>query len=380
MSRSSIFNFEALEGFTPRVPAGLLAAAALVFCLELGVRAAPDKWLIPYYSRLGFRVFMERVVLPKFKEPKIAIVGTSRSAHALMPTAMDEALKLPAFSTVNLSIFGSRTSDWLDLYERNRAKLSHCKLFIVVVDEWSFSSGVGNDEQFCLDAPLLDRLNFAQPTESPPPEKDVAESEVDYERRRKKEEAEKYGALRLKRNRLLADWAFNMRLKLGFLAPAVAKSLHLGKKREPVFDATHMIRSNDEETGKEADNPLNYHERIRNFYKSFDTHPIYVRHIEELAALIKADGGRLLLLHLPNRRSYQNEVDKLFPAEYAQHLRVTRELAERVGAPFYSYKYPEEIGLKDSDYVDYCHMAKSGAEACTKWMVETIEKDNLLGK
>ncbi len=67
-----------------------------------------------------------------------------------MPTAMDEALKLPAFSTVNLSIFGSRTSDWLDLYQRNRAKLSHCKVFIVVVDEWSFSSGVGNDEQFCL--------------------------------------------------------------------------------------------------------------------------------------------------------------------------------------------------------------------------------------
>ncbi len=365
MCRSSIFNFESLEGFSPRIPSGLLLAVALVFSVELGVRFAPDTWLIPSYSRLGFRGFMEHDVLPKFNDPKIAIVGTSRAADALNPVSVDEALDLPAFSTVNLSIFGSRTSDWLDLYQRNRAKLSQCKLFIVVVDEWSFSSGVGNDEQFCVDAPFVDRINFV---ESPERLREPA----------RKIEPAKLEFLELKRNRLLADWAFNMRLKLGFVPLAVAKSLHLGKKREPEFDEYHMIRSTTAETGKEAENPLNYHERIRNFYKFFDAHYIYLRHIRDLAALIKQDGGHLMLLHLPNRRSYQNEVDKLFPNEYAEHIRTTNYLALETKSSFYSFKYPEEIGLTDSDYVDYCHMAMSGTEKCTKAMVNLIQKDKLL--
>ncbi len=366
MSRSSIFNFESFEGFKPRVPLALLAAAALVLCVEAGVRLTPDSWLIPYYSRLGFRGFMEHEVLPKFDAPQIAVMGTSRAADAINPKALDAALGLPELSTVNLSIFGSRTSDWLDIYQRNRAKLSQLKLLIVVVDEWSFSSGVGNDEQFCLDAPLADRWNFVQPAEIPINEKGAA-ARLDY--------------LRLKRNRLLADWVFNMRLKLGFVPLAVAKSLHLGKKREPVFDAFHMVRSNTAETGKEAEDPKNYHERIRNFYKFFDTHPIYVRHIEELARLMKEDGGRLVLVHLPNRRSYQNEVEKLFPEEYAQHIRVTKELAMRVGSSEkYVYEYPEEIGLADDDYEDYCHLAKSGTDTCTKWIGDLIKKDKLLEK
>ena len=372
MSRSSIFNFESFEGFKPRVPVGLLAAAALVLCVELGVRLAPDTWLIPYYSRLGFRGFMEHEVLPKFDAPQIAIVGTSRAADAINPKALDAALGLPEFSTVNLSIFGSRTSDWLDIYQRNRAKLSHLKLLIVVVDEWSFSSGVGNDEQFCLDAPFADRWNFVPPSyfdhlrERSPEQKKRFEEWIDF--------------LQLKRKRLLADWVFNMRLKLGFVPFAIAKSLHLGKKREPVFDLFHMVRSTTAETGKEAEDPKNYHERIRNFYKFFDTHPIYVRHIEDLARLVKEDGGRLVLVHLPNRHSYQNEVEKLFPLEYAQHIFQAGELAKRIGAPFYSSRFPEDIGLADDDYEDYCHLAMSGTEICTKWIGELIKKDKLLEK
>ena len=367
MFRSSIFNFESLRGFSPRVPSGLLLAAALVCGVELGVRLAPDTWLIPYYSRLGFRGFMEHEVLPQFSAPKIMIVGTSRAADALKPMAIDDALKLPEFSTVNLSIFGSRTSDWLDLYERNHEKLSHCKLVIVVVDEWSFSSGVGNDEQFCLDAPLADRLHFADAPQS-----------TDTTAEGQKRAAEKLDFMRFKRNRLIADWLFNMRLKLGFAPLAVAKSLHLGKKREPVFDDYHMVRSTSDEKGKEDNNPLNYHERIRNFYKYFDTHPIYTRHIVDLAARVKQDGGRLLLLQLPNRRSYQNEVDTLFPREYKQHVDVTQKLAADVGATFYNCKFPEEIGLKDSDYVDYCHLAMSGTDICTDWLIKKIERDGLL--
>ena len=95
MSRSSIFNFEALREFKPALPRGLLTAAALVLLLEISVRVVPEKYLVTFYSRLGFGVYMENVVLPEFKDPKIAIFGTSRAADAFMPSMLDEALNLP---------------------------------------------------------------------------------------------------------------------------------------------------------------------------------------------------------------------------------------------------------------------------------------------
>ncbi len=370
MFRSSIFNFESLKDFKPRVPAGLLAAIGLVVCMELGVRVLSDSWLLPYYSRLGYRLFMEEVVLPKFKEPRIVVFGTSRAADSFMPTELDKSLGLPEFSTVNLSIFGSRPIDWLLLYKRNRAQLAHSKLVIVAVDEWMYSSTLGNDEQFSIEAPFADRWNFIQPVKEVLPANESAADRV-------KREAAKLEYMRIKRNRLVLDWVFLSRMKLRFVPLAVAKSLHLGKKRDPVFDQFHMVRSTNAETGKADDEPRNHHERIHNFYKFFDTHPISVRHLEELAELVKADGGRLLILNMPNRRSYQIGVDLLYPAEYAHHLRVTADLAERTGAVFRAVHFPEDMGLQDSDYVDYAHVAKIGAEKCTAWLAELIKREKL---
>src|ERR1043165_1346813 len=122
MSRTSIFNFESLEGFMPRRPKGLLLAAAIVLCLEIGLRLAPDKWLFVSYSRPEFYVFMEQEVLPKFSQPQIAILGTSHAADAIVPDELDAALGLPPYSTANLGIFGSRSNEWLDMYRRNRSE------------------------------------------------------------------------------------------------------------------------------------------------------------------------------------------------------------------------------------------------------------------
>jgi len=178
--------------------------------------------------------------------------------------------------------------------------------------------------------------------------------------------------LRLTRNRLIDDGIFNMRLKLPYLPLAIGKSLRLRKSREPLFDQYHMVRTTDAETGKDVDDQ-SFRERLERFYKNFDTHHVYLRHVEELAALIKQDGARLLLIQLPNRSAYQQEVDRLYPAEYTQHLRAATDLAARIGVQLHAPKFPEEIGVKDSDFIDYGHMAKSGAEAATKWLITLVK-------
>lgn len=388
MSRSSIFNFESFEGFKPSAPKGLLGAALVVLCLELGVRLTPEKYLVTFYSRLGFGIFMENVVLPKFDKPQIAILGTSRAADAFMPRMIDEELGLPQNSTVNLGLFGSRTSDWEALYERNRAKLKSCKLVILNVDEWSFSSGVGSDEHFALTAPLRERLTFADNYDAPdlpveikrdaktPEEQAALEKEIADIKAKRAEE--KLAYTRAKRNRMIADHLFKMRLKLGFVPLAIVRTLGLGSKRNPPFDSNNMIRSNTREEGAEILRAENYDDRIHNFYKQFDTHPAYVEHVARLARMVQEDGGKFVLMHLPNRRTYQERVNKLHRVEYEQHVRRTRELAAKVGAQFYYFEYPEEMKLTDRDFEDYCHLAWNGTMAATRWLVETIRKDGLL--
>lgn len=389
MSRSSIFSFESLEGFRPSLPKGLLAAATVVLCLELSVRLIPEKYLVTFYSRLGFGIYMENEILPKFPNPQIAIFGTSRAADAFMPRMIDETLGLPKNSTVNVGLFGSRTSDWEALYRRNRDRLKHCKLVILNVDEWSFSSGVGSDEHFALTAPLSDRLSFVRPTEAVPVRDGLRWNDLNLpaeqpnppgEKPADKEKriAAKMEYMTAKRNRLLADWAFNLRLKLGYAPAAFAKAAGLGSKRNPPFDSNNMIRSNTVESGGEILRAENYDDRINNFYKFFDTHPIYERHVEDLARMVHEDGGTFVLMHLPNRRTYQQEVEKLHPLEYEQHIRKSRELADHIGAKFYSFRYPEEMGLTDRDYEDYCHLAWNGTMVATRWLINRIQEDKLL--
>src|SRR6185295_8912913 len=122
---------------------------------------------------------------------------------------------------------------------------------------------------------------------------------------RAKRLAEHAESLSLRRNSLLADWVFQMRLKLNVAPAALFRVLKLGKIRRPNFDEFNMIRSNTGLLAGNVDDTERYRERVALTYADFDTHPAYVRHIEQLAAMIRADGGTLVLLHPPNRHRYQ---------------------------------------------------------------------------
>jgi hypothetical protein len=367
MASSGLFNFEALRSVKPRMPKALLLALALVAGVEILTRALPMSFLFVYNSRLGLAQFMTREVLPHFDAPQIVLLGTSRGADAVMPTRLDEKLGLAERSTVNLSMIASHSSDWLALYQANRAKLSKSKVLFCLVDEWIFSSGFVNDEHYCLTAPWSERWTYAQGTVVP---EGIANENAYREH------------LRARRDGLLLDGLFTMRLKLGQLPAALFRALDWGKMRRPKYDGdTQMVRSN---VGKNMRNPVDdlkhYKERIDLTFKHFDTHPAYVRRIEELARLAKEDGVKFVLLSLPNRRRYQDEVESVQPAAFALYEKTVRDLAAREQVTLVFKKYPEDIGLTDTDYEDYGHMLTSGSVGCTDWLADLIRKEKLLDR
>src|SRR5436309_838386 len=152
MSRSSIFNFESFEGFNPRLPRTALCVIGVLLILEIGVRLIPDEALIPAKSRQGEIVFMERELLPRVREPKVVLLGSSRIRRAVVPKLLDEKLGLPANSTLNCGLASGRVFEAKHLYDRNIDKLGKAELVILNVDEWHLSQSCGLGSLYELSA------------------------------------------------------------------------------------------------------------------------------------------------------------------------------------------------------------------------------------
>ena len=369
---SDIFNFESLRSLKPARPSALLWAVLLVIGMEV-VRALPLNFLFVYNSRLGLAQYMHDEILPQFPAPQIVFLGTSRGADAVTPSLLDEKLKLPPRSTVNLSMIASHSSDWLSLYEANREKLKQAKVVFCLVDEWIFSSGFVNDEHYCMTAPLLERWTYAQQTEVPPPPAHERPAE-----QRARDDA--YRAhLRNRRDCLLMDWVFASRLKLPAIPAAIFRVMNLGKMRRPKTTGEFMVRSNvGERMRNQVDDLNHYHDRIALTFKNFDTHPAYVRRIERLGELCAEDHVRFVLVSLPNRSRYQDEVERLEPGAFDLYKRTFTKVADDLHAARHFITDPKEIGLTDTDYEDYGHMLNSGSRGCTEWFAKIIERDDLL--
>ena len=332
MSRSSILNFESLDGFKPRVPATLLAVAGIVVALELCFRLIPEKKLVPNVSRQGEIFFMEKEVLAKFNAPEIVFLGSSRIRRAIVPAKLDEQLGKPKGSTINLGLAMARPYESLYLYERNEPALKNAKVVVFNVDEWFVSSGPKiSNSLYETHGPLLERLDY--------PER--------------------------MRTRLFLDGLFTMRVMAKLVPGAV-----FGRKNDVQnlkLDANNQVVPPPGEGKLEA-----YGDHVAMFYDRFDVNVVMLDHIEKLAEKVKANGGRFVLLQLPNRAAYQTEVEKNHRAEYEREREAIGALALKLSVPFWSYRLPAELGLNDDDYEDYGHMTPGGAAKTTTFIGEKI--------
>jgi hypothetical protein len=332
MSRSSILNFESLDGFTMRVPATLLAVLGAVVALEVCFRLIPEKKLVPKVSRQGEIFFMEKEVLSKFNAPEIVFLGSSRIRRAIIPAKLDEQLGKAKGSTINLGLAMARPYESLYLYERNETALKSAKLVVFNVDEWFVSSGPKmSNSLYETHGPLVERLYF--------PER--------------------------MRTRLFLDGLLTMKLVPGAV---------FGRKNDVQnlkLDANNQVVPPPGEGKLEA-----YGDHVAMFYDRFDINAVMLGHIEKLAEKVKANGGRFVLLQLPNRAAYQIEVEKTHRAEYDRERAALETLAAKLSVPLWAYRLPEEIGLNDDDYEDYGHMTPGGAAKTTKFIGDKIRELN----
>src|SRR5437868_3497291 len=102
MFLSSIFNFESLRGFRPRAPATLLAVIGVIASIEIFARLLPEERLLRANNIFGEVAFIEHDILPKFPDPRVVLLGSSRMRRAVVPKQLDEALGMPIGSTINL--------------------------------------------------------------------------------------------------------------------------------------------------------------------------------------------------------------------------------------------------------------------------------------
>ena len=335
MFRSSILNFESLQGFQPRIPATLLAVVALIAALELVVRVWPERSLIPAQSRQGEVFFMEDEVLSKFKAPQIVFLGSSRIRRAIVPKQLDRQLGLPDGSTINLGLAMARVYESLYLYERNQEQLKHAKIVVLNVDEWHLSTGPKmSNTLYETHAPLLERLRF--PDEQ--------------------------------RTRLFLDGLLNMRLKLRLVPAAILRRKH-DKQALKLNDDNQVLPP------ARAEKLASYNDQIEMFYDKFNVHEVMLSHIERLAELVRANGGKFVLMQLPNRASYQAEVERTHGAEFIREHDALEALVKKMGVPLHFYRAPEELGLSDSMYEDYGHIKPDGAKIVTEKVGAWIAKE-----
>lgn len=344
MSRSSIFNFESLEGFRPRVPLTLLGAMAVVLGLEAALRLCPLDTLMPADSAWGQLRFVEQAALPRAPRPSVLFLGSSRVRDAAAPAVIESQCGWPDGSVSNLALGGGRIFDALLLLERHPELLDEKPLVVLGVDDWYFSSqGMPLGTLYELYAPLDERLRFEEP----------------------------------RRGMLASDWAFRSRLLLKLAPAALARALgwEQDKPGRLAVDATgRVVDLKDQRRVRDAASIERMtRDRAALHLGSYRPEPVFAEHLERLAVLVRERGARLLILQLPNRSLYREIRDKQFAQAYALHLELLKATAAKVNAPLLAYDRPEECGLRDELFMDYGHLRNAGAEAFSRFFAEVLK-------
>ena len=259
-------------------------------------------------------------------------MGSSRTRDSVVPKLLDRELMRPEGTTGNLGMNGARVFDSLYVYEHNEEKLKGAEFVFLNVDEWHLSTGADVlNPVYDMNGPLSERLRFPKD----------------------------------QRTRMVLDGIFSMRVKFSLVGSALFRK---SKPWRPL-DANNQAQYSTVPVKEEY-----LAIRMNQFYNKFEISDVMLEHIKALALRVKANGGKFVLLQMPNRNAYQKLVDQSYGKEFIQQRRALEALARTIQVPFYAYNRPEEIGLTDSDYGDYGHVTPEGAVKVTKFMSGLIRK------
>ena len=335
MFHSSIFSSEAPRAKRRRrAPRALLLATAILAVVELGAARREWLWSRDRSSASGIIDGMEELVIAPSAGPSLLFMGSSRARDALVPRQLEDRLSLPRGSVLNLGLTAGTPFDALIVYRRNRAKLSSARTLVFAIEDWHlnerFPTGV-LDRRF---ATLSERIGVfdQQGTTS-----------------------------------LVAGWVWRtydaqepLQDFLTSLAGSNPRSLRVSE------DGRIIYRDHEMDEGPERTDVDIWAEH---FYRPFALGGGRLGQLRALIDLAREDGMRVIVVRLPWRDAYVDEVTRRFPREFLETTRLSGEIA---GAEVILYERASALGVSDRSFYDYGHLTPPGAKIMTDRIADVV--------
>jgi len=353
---SSIFSFETLRGFTPSIPWTWIGVILSVLLVEVGTRHLPGSFLKRSGGWVGELYLAEQDVLGS-GVPEVVILGSSTAQYGVEPTVLEAAWGRDRGAVVNLALRGGGAFDALQVYKRNRAQLRKARAVVFCADVWTFNASFGPFQRYRLLAPLKERGSFA--------------SSIAFVR--SQERAAGLEALRTRRNSLVVDHFFKMRVLTPYAIRSGTIELRLGRQKKwPQVGAGRILAKRPQSLGPERIEEARFRSLARERCEAFAIHPLYVEHLRELARLLREDGVRLIVVELPVRDRYQDLLESEFDLEVAAHTSTLASLTRATGTTWLQFRRASECGLAPEDFRDYAHLATDGTRKLSRFLGEQL--------
>ena len=340
---SSIFSFDTLR-VTVRTPRAILLAVGLLVALDFGVSRAD--WPYKLLHRRGANSYVgefldieDRLSASKV-EPRIVILGNSRSQCGLLGTELEAALHLPSGSVLNLSVRAGDHFDNFLLYRRNRDCIKRAPLVIYAIDAYQWNRRMPLSERFFHFADLEDRWKLDRTPAS------------------------------------FIAWVFRTAQTAG-LYHAFAEELAKG------FAARSTAVPAEGAGQREADAVGGVYpvgRRVEWWYADFTLSLPREASLVRIVRNARQDGQRVVLVQLPAQDAFVDQV----LATHADHYRAYLDRARNIPGveATFVFERASDCGLAARDFKDWDHLAETGAVAFSRVLAERLQPYGsvLLGK
>lgn len=277
-----------------------VVAALVVF--ELVVRNLPAHWFDNPISAQRRLVAVREVVLHHLPESRIVVLGSSRSAYGVMPKLVDEVRGLPPRSAVIASCPGLELWECVQADRDSRSLLRKASPVIFSSDEFFLfrTRGPASTRKSFRDVPSWDR-------------------QVRY----------------------VLDTAFSFREKLHWalyrarIALGVTSPFRLNWEGHPVWGLLLSPGWLDEVA------PLKQPDLdaiVDSCYAPRTVDPRALDPLRLLAAKLREDGCRFVVMQMLNNTRHQDQFEKKFGAQFRAHSTTMADLCSSLGGPFHLWR------------------------------------------
>lgn len=329
-----------------RRPTTVLWVATALVAFELAMRCLPQHWFEEPTSARRRLLALRELVLEHYPAPRIVVLGSSRSAHGVMPQVVDETLGLPPRSTVNASYPGLGLWECVQAYRDNRARLGQARLVIVSMDEFFL---------FRTNGPEAANEHFT----------DAIRKHRSWDRR----------------VQFILDALFSFRARLPWalyhlrVAVGATRAFRLNWRVDPAWGTLVPDGWADQVYPmKQADVDA----IVDSYYLDTTITPQGAENLRILAAMVREDGGRLVIMQMPNHPRHQERVEQKFGEPYRQHAAAMEDASRSVGAASLRWRWPSEIGLTGEDYRDTVHLRPTGARKFSRELARLLREKRYL--